>query len=220
MPRIRGIAILDYPPLAGSIPTPSPWVTAVSQVGTTTSGSNSITAILSTANLNIGQPVSGTGIPLNAYITAINSGTAITISANATASGSPTLTFGLFNPSQSPSGLLGPIWNGPPLPPLLAQAGTFVDVNGCLLEVPNFITIPVSTSYVLPPGEGMMLIVTGATTGATYQVFQGTSAPAWTTILTVAATSSVLTPFMSDGANFRVTAGATTAPTITIYQWR
>lgn len=230
MPRIRGIAILDSPVLAASIPSPSAWYQSLSAVCTTTSGSATVTVPAATVlNLNLFQPVTGVGIPPNAYILTIASATTITLSIAATASGSPTLTFGLANPSQSPFGLLGPVWTGFPLPPLLAQNVTqgfgvsqFVDVNGCLLEVPNFQTIPVSTSYVIPPGEGMALIVTGATTGATYQVFQGSGvvAPSWVTILTVAAASSVLTPYMSDGSNFRITAGATTAPTVTFYQWR
>lgn len=56
--------------------------------GTTTSGSNIITGVTSVADLTIGMPITGTGIPTNAYITAIN-GNSITISANATASGTP-----------------------------------------------------------------------------------------------------------------------------------
>lgn len=230
MPRIRGIAVLDYPVLAASIPSPSAWYQALSGSCTTTSGNLLVTAPAALVlNLNLFQPVSGVGIPTGAYVAQIVSATTFNLNIAATASGSNTLTFGLANPSQSPFGLVGPVWNGPPLPPLTVEnvtqgfsTPTFVDVNGCLLEVPNSQTIPVSTSYILPPGEGMMLVVTGATTGATYQVFQGSGnvAPSWVTILTVAAASSVLSPFMSDGANFRVTAGATTAPTITLYQWR
>jgi hypothetical protein len=55
--------------------------------GTTTSGSNSITAVSSVAGLTVGMTVSGAGIPAGSVITSI-SGTTLTISANATASAS------------------------------------------------------------------------------------------------------------------------------------
>ncbi|MBX7211444.1 MAG: autotransporter-associated beta strand repeat-containing protein [Verrucomicrobiaceae bacterium] len=57
--------------------------------GTLASGSNTITAVSATDGLVVGMPITGTGIPANATITAINSGAGtITMSANATAGGS------------------------------------------------------------------------------------------------------------------------------------
>jgi hypothetical protein len=65
-----------------------------SVTGTTASGSPIITAMSSVTGLYVGQPISGTGIPSGAVITAIQSATAITISANATSSNtSEALTF-------------------------------------------------------------------------------------------------------------------------------
>jgi autotransporter-associated beta strand protein len=61
------------------------------RTGTTTSGSNSITGLTSTADLAVGMLITGTGMPANATITAINSATQITISGNATATGTPSL---------------------------------------------------------------------------------------------------------------------------------
>jgi Phage tail tube protein len=58
---------------------------------TTASGSPGLTAVSSTTGLVIGQVISGTGIPLNTTISAIPSGSTITMSANATASGSATV---------------------------------------------------------------------------------------------------------------------------------
>lgn len=231
MPRIRGIAILDSPVLAASIPSPSAWYQALSAACTTTSGSATVTVPAATVLLlNLFQPVTGVGIPVNSYIQQIASATTIVLNNAATASGAPTLTFGLTNPSQSPFGLTGPVWNGFPLPPLTVEnvtqgfsTPTFVDVNGCLLEVPNFQTIAPSTNYLIPPGEGMMLVVTAATATTAYQVLQGSGvvAPSWTTIATIAVSSSVLLPFMSDGANFRLSVGAAAAATTaTFYQWR
>jgi len=66
---------------------------AVTQTGTTTNASPTVTGLGSTANLNVGQPVSGTGIPAGATILSIDSATQIHLSTNATASGTPSLTF-------------------------------------------------------------------------------------------------------------------------------
>lgn len=193
---------------------------------TTTTG-NVLVTVTTTAQLNLFQPVSGTGIPPNAYIAQIVSGTTFNLNVPVTTGGTPTLTIGLANPSQSPFGLLGPVWNGNPLPPLMVENATqgfstptFVDVNGCLLEVPNLQVIPAAGTYVIPPGEGLMLLASG-TTAAQYQAFQGsgTVSPAWTTLVAGTASTTVLLPFMSDGANFRINS-PTTSTTVTFYQWR
>jgi len=60
--------------------------------GTLTTTSNSITGITA-GKAAVGMTVSGTGIPTNTVVTGV-SGTTITISANATVSGTQTLTFG------------------------------------------------------------------------------------------------------------------------------
>ena len=67
--------------------------------GTTTISTDSITTT-NTQGLVIGQPISGTGIPAGAYITAIVTNTSITMSDDATASGSVTIT-------------VSPIFSGP-----------------------------------------------------------------------------------------------------------
>jgi hypothetical protein len=64
----------------------------VGATGTTASGSNIVTSMSSVAGLNVGALVTGTGIPAGTVITAIGT-TTITLSANATASGSVTLSF-------------------------------------------------------------------------------------------------------------------------------
>ena len=61
--------------------------------GTLTSGSESVTGLSSTSNLNVGDVVIGTGIPFGTYISAINSSSSITLSQNATTGGSQSLTF-------------------------------------------------------------------------------------------------------------------------------
>lgn len=218
MPRIRGIAILDFPVIAPSIPTPAPWMVSFSQSITLTSGS-AVLPTTTTTQFNLYQPASGTGIPAGAYIVSINPGVSVTLNVPATVSGAQTITFGLANQSQSSNAqLLGSSWQGFPLPPLLTQAGAFADVNGCLLEIPNSQAIPANGTYIIPPGEGMMLLTSG-TTAAQYQEFQGTTAPAWTTLISGTVSATVLLPFMSDGANYRINS-PTTASTVVFRQWR
>jgi large repetitive protein len=66
---------------------------ALTLVGNTTINSATVTGLSSTAQLAVGMQVSGSGIPAGTTILAINSASSITLSANATATGSPTLTF-------------------------------------------------------------------------------------------------------------------------------
>ncbi len=72
----------------GVLYTPS----TVSQ-GTLTAGSAAVTGLASTQGLSVGENVAGTGIPAGTTIAAINGATSITLSANATAGGSQSLTF-------------------------------------------------------------------------------------------------------------------------------
>ncbi len=66
---------------------------AVTMTGTTVSGNTAVT-VSSTANLRAGMFVTGAGIPGGATIATIVNGTSFTLSQAATASGSPTLSFG------------------------------------------------------------------------------------------------------------------------------
>ena len=64
----------------------------ISFTGTLTSGLPTVTGLSSTTGLVAGQNISGTGIPSGTTILSVNSSTAITLSAEATASGSQSLT--------------------------------------------------------------------------------------------------------------------------------
>jgi hypothetical protein len=67
--------------------------TVTSQATTAvTSGSTAVTLSGSNANIKVGQLINGTGISENTYVAAI-SGTSLTLSQNATATGTPTLVF-------------------------------------------------------------------------------------------------------------------------------
>jgi hypothetical protein len=71
--------------------------TTYALAGTLTSGSASVTGLASTSALAVGMAVSGTGIAAGTTIAAIPGSTSLTLSANATASGTNTLTFGSPN---------------------------------------------------------------------------------------------------------------------------
>ncbi|MBA4019031.1 MAG: hypothetical protein C0483_17830 [Pirellula sp.] len=73
--------------IAGNFSLGTAALAASSPTITTANGSSTVT-VDSTANLAVGQTLIGTNIPSGAYIISINSATQITISANATATGS------------------------------------------------------------------------------------------------------------------------------------
>lgn len=66
---------------------------------------------------DVGRTVTGTGIPANATIATVSSSTAGTLSANATATGSPSVTLGLA--TAAATGYIG--WS----PETVAEAGTY-----------------------------------------------------------------------------------------------
>jgi len=204
MPRIPGVAILNAPAIAASIPTPSPWITAVTQNGTTSAGSAIITALTATANLNVGQPVTGTGVPAGSVITSIDSATQIHISLPATAAGTVSLSFLLWSPFNTGSFAGG--FQGYSIP------NPVNDVPGCLFEIPNLQTMAAGSTYVLPPGSGFIVLTSG-TTAMQLQAFQGTSSPGWVTLGSGTASVTSLLPFISVNC-------PTTAGTLTVYQLR
>lgn len=59
---------------------PANWTTT----GTVASGSPTVTAIPSTANIPVGAPISGTNIPAGAFVKSVDSSSQVTMSANAT----------------------------------------------------------------------------------------------------------------------------------------
>jgi hypothetical protein len=81
-------------PITATIPTTNAAfpIHRTATVGTT-SGSATVTGTTFAAS-DVGQSISGTGIPVGATITAVSAGVNATISANATATGSPTATIG------------------------------------------------------------------------------------------------------------------------------
>jgi hypothetical protein len=68
-------------------------ISDITRTGTTTSGSAIVTGLSTTSDLTLGQPITGTGIPGGTTLLSIDSGTQIHLSANATATGTPTIHF-------------------------------------------------------------------------------------------------------------------------------
>jgi len=66
-----------------------------SMSASTTNGDATVT-VADTSNLAAGQTVTGTGIPASTTVLSITNGTTFELSANATATGTPTLTFGAY----------------------------------------------------------------------------------------------------------------------------
>lgn len=73
-----------------------------SQTVTTSNTSTSVTTS-STSNLNVGAGVSGTGIPAGAYVASITNSTTFVLSSAATASGSVTAVFALYDRQINPT---------------------------------------------------------------------------------------------------------------------
>jgi hypothetical protein len=76
-----------------ALPVTNTAFTAASLAGTTAIGSPIVTGISSTATITKNMRVTGTGIPAGTRVLSVDSGTRITLTANATAIGSPTLAY-------------------------------------------------------------------------------------------------------------------------------
>jgi microcystin-dependent protein len=81
-----------------------------SQTVTTSNTSTNVTTS-STGNLNVGTGVSGTGIPSGAYVASITNSTTFVLSSAATASGSVTAVFALYDRQVNPT--TGSAWAAP-----------------------------------------------------------------------------------------------------------
>jgi len=110
---------------------------------TTVSGSNVITGV-STAGIQIGMYVTGTGIPPNAYVVSFVTNSSVTISQAATASGSVTVIF-------APLGLTAQTWllpgtnqiaveqHAPQFAPTISHWGTSVIMDGRFDDDKSFV---------------------------------------------------------------------------------
>jgi hypothetical protein len=195
----------------GTIATPVAWISPMVITGTTTNTSTAVTALTNppgTANLAVGQPVSGTGIVAGTTIAQIVSITALTLSIAATASGSPSLTFGAYNPQQSLFAYgAGSFYAFPP--------ATSVPTVGSAFMVPEVEILPTTVTWIPAPGRGIMTLASGTTTAA---VIQYNIAGTWTTVFTGTISATVSLYLMCDGTNVRVNNLSATATTFTFYR--
>lgn len=187
------------------------WISPMVITGTTTSTSVNVTALTNppgTVNLAVGQPVSGTGIVAGTTIASIVSATAITLSIAATASGSPSLTFGAYNPQQSLYAYgAGSFYAFPP--------ATSVPTVGSAFDVPEVEILPTTVTWVPAPGRGIMTIAGGTTTAPVVQYNINGS---WVTVFTGTISATVALYLMCDGTNVRVNNLSATATTFTFYR--
>jgi hypothetical protein len=184
---------------------------AAAQAGTVISGATTCTAMTATNGLYVGMGISGTGIAPGTTIAAIVSGTAITLSLPATASGSPTLTFTLNDPNNSiwAAGFLGF--------PSPSPASIATDTPDCPFNIPDAQNLVTSAVYVPAPGRGVVTIAGGTVTASTIQYnINGT----WTTIYTGTISATVGFYVMADGVNVRWQCLSTTNSVFTFYRER
>lgn len=181
---------------------------------TTTNASASVTVVWpGTSGLFAGQPISGMGIAPNTTIASIGSATALTLSQVTTSVGTGTgnLTVGGLGGSQFT------VNNnyGVPNPTALAA-----DVPGNMFNVPELQTLVFNAAsvFVPAPGNGFILLTSGATTAS---AIQGNLAGTWTALFTgTAGAASPWMAFGTDGTSIRITAPGTTNATFTYYRYR
>ena len=140
---------------AGTLGLGVPAVSSSSQTGTTTTNGAIVTAMTSTAGLVPGQAVSGTGIPASTTLLGIVSATSIQLSANATAAGTNTLTFGTY--AGSTTGALSANSR------VILAAGATLDVSG----------LGAAATYTLGTSASLTASGTGSTVGTSAAAIKG-----------------------------------------------
>ncbi len=130
--------------------------TSISRSTTTTSSSPTLT-LGSTTGILKGMSVVGTGIPADTIISSIDSGTEITLSANATASGTSIVTFNLNNLGSVvvSSGTLQLGSNDMIADEVTVASGQTLDLNGRTLTVGDLVSGASATPLVVPSGASL-----------------------------------------------------------------
>lgn len=214
----EAVAWFNQNPQLTPIPPAGAWIySGISQTGTLAS-STAVTALsVGTSFLAVGQVVTGTGIVNNppTTIAAIGSGTAITLSQAATASGAQTLTF------QGVPGLQSPAFSNFQFFGVPSPAAAALDIPGHPWAIPESQTINAGATFIPAPG-GIALFLMGSSTTTAATIDCQFSAGAWTAVYTgtvgSAAYSNPIDAF--DGGNIRVNNRGSAALAFTIYRWR
>ncbi len=229
MPRIRGVAILNNPALAATLPAAAQWLQPTfSFTGTSSNGAATVTSITSPyvpAQWSTTGPILagtstllfGPGFPLaGTTVASVNSATQITAAVNATtALGAGTGVFTVMSVAPFQSSFAGN-WPGY-MQPNYASG----DVVGALLEIPFAVTVASlysASAFPLPPGD-LLISVTGAATTATQlQAYLNSS---WVQVHNFGLLLLPVTAYCpSDGANWRLLIPANVPTAISIYQFR
>lgn len=220
--RLLGIGVNEFPP-ASPVATPTAWIGPTVTGTCTYASSTTVTVIAPTGpigagatttqftgvdNMVVGQLWTGGGVPSGTTIATIVSATSVTLSNAATisAAGQPFST-GPGLPVQS---IYGFLTTGNAVEPVTNV------VADSYLSIPNLQTIVTLQHYYIPPGQGIAIVVAGATNPVTYQ-YQSPNGT-WNTITSVAATTTASFPYISDGINFRINNAATGSSTATFFQ--
>lgn len=198
------------------IPAAAQWLASVTttQTGTLSTSSNTITGLTSTAGLSTGQQVTGTGIPNGSYITAIPSGTSITINQTPTTAGAQTLTFYPYDANQSNWAGVFSGFSGPP------ASAIATDTPDCPFNIPDTQPVAATSTFVPAPGRGVVTMAAFTTTagGVQYNINgTWTALPIPYTGNTSAASAGYV---MCDGVNVRWNNPGSAACTFVFYRER
>jgi hypothetical protein len=197
-------------PAITPIPAAAAWVyNQFVQTGNTHSNTTLDTLATGTSMLQVGQPVSGTGIAPGTTIASITNSTTVVLSIAATATGTGvTITFG----SAPSAGSAFSNDAGWPVP-----ISTAVDVPGCVFAIPEAQTLNAGSTFIPGPGGGFIALTSG-TTAMTIQLQTG--AGSWTSIFTGTASTTSYSGFIAcDAGNVRINC-PTTAGAFTFYRYR
>ena len=207
---------------------------AVAPTGFVTKGTNVVTSVSSLNGIAIGQPITGTGIPANATVSAIDpvngtitwlvagaaTGATLTSSATAaptgvTTNGSPIITYlsstSNLNPGQTITG------TGIPSNTLI----TSISGNSLIMTAPATISTNISTSPaataqgILTSGSQVLTGVAVTTNVANGQAVTGTGVPTGTIVTAVTASNGTITLSNPATSSSVVTTAATATGTIT-----
>lgn len=206
-------------PAISPLPPAGAWIysfggTAVNTLNaTTTNSSNAVTVVWpGTSALAVGQQITGPGIAPNTTIASIGGPTALTLSQNTLSSGNGTN-------NLTVSGVAGPFTNqnnyGQP-----SAAAAALDIPGASFQIPENQTLVFNAASVFSPapGQGYIVLTSGATTASAIQINLNGS---WTALFTgTAGAASPVQAFGTDGTNFRITAPGTGNASFVFYRWR
>jgi hypothetical protein len=221
--RLLGIGVNEFP-VSVPVATPTAWQGPTIQgTATFTNGSANVTVVtttfpssqfVGTDNMGAGQPVYGGlsvtgGVAAGVTIASITSATVFVMSTTYTGTtGTYPYQIGVIDPNQSGYSFST---NGNAIEPVTNV------IADSYLSIPNTQSVAVNGHYYIPPGQGICLLTSGATTASAYQ-YQVGAVGTWNPIFTGTAAAATSFMYISDGMNFRINNPGTTAATAIFIQ--